>query len=56
MRSQGMNVDESAAVQTEEMMLEHEAKERRRVELENRYGQQKNEYIRLNNLEGELHS
>ena len=37
-------------------MLEHEALDRRRVELEQRYQQQKHEYIRLNNLEGELHS
>ena len=37
-------------------MLEHEALERRRVELEQHYQKQKHEYIRLNNLEGELHS
>ena len=37
-------------------MLELESLDRRRVELEQRYQAQKHEYIRLNNLEGELHS
>ena len=37
-------------------MLQHEALERRRVDLEQQYVGQKHEYIRLNNLEGELHS
>ena len=37
-------------------MIEHEGLERRRIELEQRYQAQKHEYIRLNNLEGELHA
>ena len=36
-------------------MLEHEALERRRVELEQHYQKQKHEYIRLNNLDLKNH-
>ena len=42
--------------QTEELAIEQETLERHRGQLEQRYQQKKQEYIRLNNLEGELHS
>ena len=56
LRHEHTDVNEQIASQTEDLMIEHEALDRRRVNLEQRYQQQKHEYIRLNNLEGELHS
>ena len=56
MRNERTDVNEHVAAETEDLMIEHEALDRRRVELEQRYQKQKHEYIRLNNLEGELHS
>ena len=56
LRHSDNNEDENAEGLAEDLVMEHAAKERRRVELENRYTQQKQEYINLNNLEGDLHS
>ena len=56
MRGQHADVDNHASQQTEDLMVEHEGLERRRVDLEQQYVQKKHEYIRLNNLEGELHA
>ena len=44
------------ANQTEDLMIEYEGLDRHRQQIEQRYQQQKHEYIRLNNLEGELHA
>ena len=56
MRNQNAGAEDDAFAQTEQLSLEASDIDRRAKDLDQKYQRQKQEYIRLNNLEGELHA
>ena len=56
MRNDNAGAEDDAFAQTEQLSLEASNLDNKKRDLDQKYQKQKQEYIRLNNLEGELNS